>query len=520
MKKVQKPRALHFKFPKSPTGILGLDEITLGGLPKNRTTLLTGGTGCGKTLMAMEFLVKGVNEFGEPGVFVTFEEKKDELLLNSRSLGFNLDTLLKKNKIYMEHVEVDQNEIVESGGYNLEGLFVMLKQAISKVNAKRVVLDSLDTLFSSLDYRILRSEFVRLFSWLKEKKVTAVITAEKGDTFLTRHGLEEYVADCVIVLDNRAANQITTRRLRIVKYRGSSHGNNEYPFEITNTGIMVFPLVSEMQQQKINSERILTSIKELDIMFDKKGFFVGSSILVSGSAGTGKTSIVASFVKGACQNKKKCLFCVFEEAPKQIIRDMKSIGINLETFIKSGHLDFFYSRPTLQNLELHFLSIKRKIAETKPSIVILDPVTNLMTEGPNSDVRLMLTRFVDSLKAERITVMFTAAITLGSIEKNPSDEGISSMVDAWIMVQDIELESQRTRSLYVIKSRGMNHSKEVREFIISDKGITLSPFIKIAKATGGNSNGKAATGENAFSKNQIRLEKKRHNGSVEKIIAN
>src|ERR1035437_6578503 len=476
-----KSKKSNFIFPKSLTGIQGLDDITTGGLPKNRPTLLLGNTGCGKTILAMEFLVNGIVQFDEPAVFMAFEEKTDELALNVKSIGYDLDKHVANNKIYLEHVQVDQNEILETGKYDIEGLFVRLGQAIDKVKAKRVVLDSLDTLFYGFDYKILRSEFKRLFAWLKEKKVTAIITAEVGDRFLTRQGLEEYVADCVIVLDNRVTNQITTRRLRVVKYRGSLHGNNEYPFIIDENGITVFPVISEGIRQKSSLNRISSGIKDLDEMLGKKGFYVGSSILVSGTAGTGKTSIAASFAYSVCKTKKRTLFCAFEEAPNQIIRNMQSIGFHLDPMIKSGILTFYYSRPTLENLELHFIAVKKIINEIKPTVVILDPITNLMTEGPNSDIRSMLTRFVDYLKTEQITVMFTAAITVGSIERNPSDEGISSLVDTWMMVQDIEVEEERLRSLCVMKSRGMVHSNKVRMFNISSEGITLTPIIRNEK---------------------------------------
>jgi circadian clock protein KaiC len=466
------------KFPKSLTGIQGLDVITNGGIPKNRPTLLLGNTGCGKTIMAMEFLVNGIVLFNEPAVFMSFEEKTEELEMNVRSLGFDLTKHLAENKIYLEYVHFNRDIMLETGKYNIEGLFVRLGQAINKVKAKRVVLDSLDTLFYGFDFQVLRSEFKRLISWLKEKKVTAIITGEIGNAFLTRHGVEEYVADSVIVLDNRVINQISTRRLRIVKYRGSIHGNNEYPFIIDENGITVLPVITDALRQKSSSKRISSGIKELDEMLDEKGFYIGSSILVSGTAGTGKTSIAATFGYSICKSKKRCLFCAFEEAPNQVIRNMRSIGISLEPLIKSGSLHFYYARPSLQNLELHFIAIKKMIKELKPSVVILDPITNLMTEGPNSDVRSMLTRFVDYLKTEQITVMFTAAITVGSIERNPSDEGISSMVDTWMMVQDIEVDNKRTRSLCVMKSRGMAHSSDVKKFVISPKGISLFPIVQ------------------------------------------
>nr|WP_294937137.1 circadian clock protein KaiC [uncultured Flavobacterium sp.] len=496
MLKANKSKPANFIFPKSPTGIKGLDDITTGGLPKNRPTLVLGNTGCGKTIMAMEFLVNGILMSDEPGVFMAFEEKTDELAVNVKSLGYNLDKHVADNKIYLEHVQIDRDEIVETGKYDLDGLFVRLEYAIDKVKAKRVVLDSLDTLFYGLDYKILRSEFKRLFAWLKEKKVTAIITAEIGDKFLTRQGLEEYVADCVILLDNRVTNQITTRRLRIVKYRGSMHGNNEYPFIIDEKGITVFPIISEALQQKSSSKRISSGIPDLDEMLDKKGFFIGSSVLISGTAGTGKTSVAASFAHSVCVAGKRTLFCAFEEAPNQIMRNMKSIGISLEPLVKSGMLTFYYSRPTLQNLELHFISIKKIIDDIKPTVVVLDPITNLMTEGPNSDIRSMLTRFVDFLKTQEITVMFTAAITVGSIERNPTDEGISSMVDTWMMVQDIEVEEERLRSLCIMKSRGMAHSHRVTKFNISSDGITLSPIVRNGQKASMDSKRKAKENRN------------------------
>jgi len=494
----------NFKFPKSPTGIQGLDEITGGGLPKNRPTLLLGDTGCGKTILAMEFLVNGIVLFDEPAVFMAFEEKKDELVLNVKSLGFDLEKHQANNKIYIEHVRLSPDEMVETGMYDLEGLFVRLEQAIYKVNAKRVVLDSLDKLFYGLDEKILRSEFLRLISWLKKMEVTAIITSEIGDPFLTRKGIIEYVADCVIVLDNRLTNQIATRRLRIVKYRGSIHGNNEYPFAIDETGISVYPIISQAYQQESSSKRISSGLPDLDEMLGKKGFYAGSSILISGTAGTGKTSIAASFAHSVCIAKKTCLYCAFEEAPNQVIRNMASIGFHLDPLVKSGILTFYYARPTLQNLELHFLAIKKIINKIKPTVVILDPITNLMTEGPNTDIRSMLTRFVDYLKTQQITVLFTAAITIGSIERNPSDEGISSMVDTWMMVQDIEVDAERTRSLCVMKSRGMVHSNEVRRFNISSKGIHLSPIVINKKASLTDSRRKIKEHENlATSKESI-----------------
>ena len=468
-------------FQKTPTGIKGFDEITFGGLPTNRPTVIFGSSGTGKTVMAMEFILNGAAIYNESGLFLTFEERIEDIIVNASSLGHDLQKFITEKKISVEHLNISNSEIHEVGKYNLDGLFVILSKAIDSINAKRIVLDSFDTLFSSFDTKILRAEFKKLFLWLKEKKLTAVITAEVGDTFLTRLGIEENVADCVIELNNRVVNQMGTRRIRIIKYRGSAHANNEYPFLIDENGMTIFPIISKMNEQEASLDRILSGIPSLDEMLESKGFYSGSSILVSGTAGTGKTSITAAFAKKICNDKITCLFCVFEETPNQLMRNMKSIGINLEGFKISSLLHFYYARPSLQNLELHFMAIKDQIEKLKPGVVILDPITNLMTEGPNSDVRSMLTRFVDYLKTKQVTVMFTAAITIGSISQNTSDEGISSMVDTWIMLQDIEYDDERYKSLYVMKSRGMQHSKKVKEFVISSTGISLTPLIKNPK---------------------------------------
>ncbi len=479
----KKSEYLSSTIEKTKTGISGFDEITFGGLPKNRPTLIVGGIGTGKTFMSMHFLLNGVKQFEENGVFMTFEEKTTELVSNFSNFNVDIDKLVKDKKLYFEHLHIAQYEMHESGKYNIDGLFVRIENAMNAINAKRIVLDSLDTLFTNFDIKMLRNEFKKLFFWLKEKNITAVITAEQGDIYLTRLGLEENVADCVIELTNRVINQISTRRLRIMKYRGSFHANNEYPFIIDNEGMSVFPIAPNLMEYNISDQRVSSGIKNLDAMFDNKGFFVGSSILISGSAGTGKTSFAAFFTKRNCENNKKCLFCAFEESSKQIVRNMKSIGINLDQYVTSGNLIFYYARPTLQNLELHFMRIKALIEIEKPDVIVMDPVTNLMTEGPNSDVRSMLTRFIDFLKTKQISVLFTAAITLKSVAINPSDEGISSMVDTWVMVEDVVTYNKRNRIIYILKSRGMSHSKDVKAFVISNEGINIYELDKVENHT-------------------------------------
>jgi circadian clock protein KaiC len=460
--------------PKTLTGINGLDEITEGGLPTGRPTLICGEAGCGKTLMSIEFIVRGAVQFNEPGVFVTFEEKSDELAMNVASLGFNLNELQQQNLLKIDHIHIDRSEIEETGEYDLEGLFIRLGYAIDSIGAKRVVLDTLENLFSGLSNQgVLRAEIRRLFTFLKEKGVTAIITGERGDgSSLTREGLEEYVSDCVILLDHRVINQISTRRLRIIKYRGTVHGTNEYPFLIDEDGISVLPVTSLKMANSVSLERVSTGIAALDDMLGGKGLYRGGSVLVSGTAGTGKTSLAASFANETCNRGEKCVYFAMEESPSQIIRNIRSIGIDLQKHIDSGLLHFNASRPNLYGLEMHLVAMHKCIKKYKPSVVIIDPITNFINIGSVSEVKNMLVRMIDFLQEEQISVMFTA-LSLNTIVNEQTDEGVSSLVDAWILVRDIEFNGERNRGLYVMKSRGMKHSNQVREFVITDKGLDL-----------------------------------------------
>jgi len=458
---------------KTPTGISGLDEITMGGLPKGRPSLICGGPGCGKTLFSLEFIVRGAQEFGEPGVFIAFEEKADELAMNVASLGFDLEKLQQNEQIKIDYIHVDKSEIEETGEYDLEGLFIRLGYAIDSIGAKRVVLDTIENLFAGLSNQaILRAELRRLFQFLKEKGVTAIVTGERGESSLTRQGLEEYVSDCVILLDHRIIDQVSTRRLRIVKYRGSLHGTNEYPFLIDEEGIAVLPVTSLLLNNEVSTDTVSSGIAALDRMLGKGGFFKGSSILMSGTAGTGKTSVAATFADAACKRKERCLYFAFEESPRQIIRNMHSIGIDLQHHVDKGYLKFHASRPTLFGLEMHLVAIHKAIRKFKPDVVVLDPITNLITVGTVSEVKSMLVRLLDFLQQEQITVMFTA-LSLNNIVNEQTDEGVSSLVDAWLMIRDIEVNGERNRGLYIMKSRGMKHSNQVREFVFTDKGLDL-----------------------------------------------
>jgi circadian clock protein KaiC len=458
---------------KAPTGIAGFDEITLGGVPRGRPTLICGGPGSGKTLFGMEFLVRGATEYGEPGVFMSFEESIDEMTRNVASLGFDLKRLAAAKKVFLDYVHVERSEIEETGEYDLEGLFIRLNDAITTVGAKRVVLDTLESLFSGLpNPLILRAELRRLFRWLKAKGLTAIITGEQGTGALTRHGLEEYISDCVILLDHRVSAQVSTRRMRIVKYRGSTHGTNEYPFLIDEQGIVVLPITSLGLHHGAGRERVSSGIPRLDAMLGGKGFFRASSILVSGTAGTGKTSIASEFLRAGCRRGEKCIFFSFEESPSQIMRNMLSIGIDLQVPLKRGLLKFHAERPTIYGLEAHLTSMHKIIADFKPRNVVIDPVSNLHLAGIDTDVKMMLTRLIDFLKMSGITSLFTN-LTSPGITLEQTEVGISSMADAWLLLRDLESGGERNRVLYVLKCRGTAHSNQVREFLLTDHGVDL-----------------------------------------------
>ncbi|HET9698014.1 MAG TPA: circadian clock protein KaiC [Terriglobales bacterium] len=459
---------------KTPTGISGLDNITNGGLPRGRTTLVAGGAGSGKTLLGMEFLVQGAMQYGEPGVAMTFEETPEEITSNMASLGHDLNALIRRKKIAIDYVHVERRQIEETGEYDLEGLFIRLDHAIKSINAKRVLLDTIEVLFAGLrNEAIVRSELRRLFRWLKDRGVTSIITAEAGDgSTLTRHGLEEYVADCVIFLDHRVNEQISTRRIRVVKYRGSTHGTNEYPFLLDHNGLAVLPITALGLNYKASSERVFTGVPGLDDMMGGLGFFRGSSVLVTGTAGTGKSSIASSFVDAACARGERALYFAFEESPDQILRNMRSLGIRLDKWIKQGLLKIIAVRPTTRGLENHLASICKDLDEFRPKVAAVDPITNLISIGTPTSVKAMLTRLVDILKGRQITALFTNLMVGDRAETNTE---ISSLMDTWIMVRDFEIEGSRRRLIYVLKSRGMEHSADVREFTISSRGVRVTP---------------------------------------------
>jgi circadian clock protein KaiC len=467
----EKPHQLE----KALTGIAGFDQITNGGLPKGRPTIVCGGPGCGKTMFAMEFLVRGATEFNEPGVLMTFEETGDEMTKNVSSLGFDLKTLAARKKLVMDYVKIEPAEIQETGSYDLEGLFVRLQYAVESIGAKRVVLDTLEAIFSGFaNAGMLRAEIRRLFRWLKDRGLTTVVTAERGDGNLTRYGLEEYVSDCVIFLDHRVTDQVSTRRMRIIKYRGTSHGADEYPFLIDDEGFSVLPSSSMKLNHIVSNERISSGVPDLDAMLEGKGYYKGTSVLVSGTAGSGKSSLGASLTNRSCSDGRKVLYVAFEESFSQAARNMRSIGIDLEKHRRKGLLRFEAWRPTQSGLEMHLLRIHKLIEDFDPEVVIIDPVSNLMV-GNAHEVNSMLMRLMDFLKTRQITAMFTSLTEGSRKEFEQTEVGISSLIDTWILVRDLELNGERNRCVYVLKSRGMAHSNQVREFVMSRKGIRLLP---------------------------------------------
>ena len=460
--------------PKAPTGIAGLDEITCGGLPRGRTTLVCGSAGCGKTLLAAEFLVRGALEQGEPGVFMMFEESAEDLGQNLRSIGFDLEALEQDRLIAVDHVHIERSEIEETGEYDLEGLFIRLAHAIDSIGARRVVLDTVEALFSGLPSEaVLRAELRRLFRWLKERDMTAVITGERGASTLTRYGLEEYVADCVILLDHRTSEQVSTRRLRIVKYRGSAHGTNEYPFLISGHGLSVLPVTSAVLNHVARNERVSTGLPDLDGMLGGKGIYRGSSILISGSPGTGKSNLAACFADAACTRGERALFLAYEESPSQLARNMRSIGIDLARWERDGLLKVHASRPTLHGLEQHMVEMHDLVLDFRQAVVVVDPISNLSVEMNDLDLKPTLIRLIDFLKQQGITALFTSLTSETSVTLAQTEIGVSSLMDTWLMLSNREFNGERTRTLQIVKSRGMPHSNQVREFLIGEQGVRL-----------------------------------------------
>lgn len=470
---IDRPSTPRNALQKCPTGIQGLDEITNGGLPKGRPTLICGSAGCGKTLLSMEFLVRGATQYGEPGVFLSFEETTEELTQNVASLGWDLEQLIADKLINIDHLYIDPADIHETGDYDLEGLFIRLNSAIDSIGAKRVVLDTVEVLFSGLsNASIVRAELRRLFRWLKTKGVTAMITGERGDNSLTRQGLEEYVSDCVIRLDQRIHEELSTRRLQILKYRGSHHGSNEYPFLIEENGISVLPITSIGLNHKISSDRVSTGIPRLDVMLGGQGYFRGSSALITGMAGTGKSTLAAFFAAAACDRGERCLYIAFEEAPQQILRNMRSVGLDLEQHLEQGNLQIQALRPTAHGLELHLVQIHRWLNTFRPHSVVIDPISNLTLTGSVLQAKAFFMRLIDYLKSQQITAVMTNLITGGSPLEH-TEIGISSLMDTWLEVRIVESNGERNRILQVIKSRGMEHSNQVREFRLSSQGVDL-----------------------------------------------
>lgn len=460
------------QLPKVATGITGLDEITGGGLPRGRPTLVAGGAGSGKTMLAMEFLARGVVDHGEPGVFLAFEESREDLVQNFRSIGLDLDALIQEKKLVVDCVRLDQREIHEAGDFDLEGLFFRLGLAVEAVGAKRVAIDTIEILFAAFEnHAIIRSELQRLFRWLKDRNLSAIVTGERGENTITRYGLEEYVADCVILLDTRVQHEVTTRRLRIVKYRGSIHGMDEYPFLIDQDGFSVLPISSASLDQQVSNEVVSSGIERLDAMLGG-GVYRGSSVLVSGTAGMGKSTIAAHFADAACRRGERALYFAFEESAEQIVRNMRSVGLDLRGWTERGQLSFYASRPTMCGLELHLVNIHKVVRTFHPQLVVIDPVSNLITIGEEQQVRSMLTRLIDFLKSEGITAVFTD-LTAAEYNLEKTAIGVSSLMDTWILLRNLEANGERNRGVYVIKSRGMAHSNQVREFTITGSGVDL-----------------------------------------------
>ena len=457
--------------PKAPTGVRGLDEITGGGLPMGRSTLVTGGAGCGKTLLGVQFLVAGAREYGEPGVLVTFEESAEKITANFASLGFDLDGLLKDELLVIYAFQAEPTEVIGTGEFDFEPLFLLLDEAINRVGARRVMLDSIESLFGMFKASaIVRAELGRLFRWLEDRAVTAIVTGEPGDNdSLTRYGIEEYVSDCVIALDHRSQNEVSTRRLRVVKYRGSAHETNEYPFLISARGFTVLPITTVTLDYGAPEERISTGVARLDHMLSG-GLFRGSTVLVSGSAGTGKTTLGAHLIDAACARGERALLIMHEESADEVIRNMRSVGVDLRRWAEAGLLRIWAVRPTEFGLENHLAIVSGLLAEHEPAVAVVDGTASLLGGAARSDVTSMLARTFHLFKARGITAMATI-LTDGDVVD--TTVGVSSRADTWLLLRNVESNGERNRLLFVLKSRGSAHSNQVREFLLTDHGIEV-----------------------------------------------
>ena len=463
------------ELPKSPTGITGFDEVSKGGLPTGRPTLVSGPPGAGKSLFALQFLVYGATVCAEPGVFLSFEGNRDKLACDVRGLGIDLDVLEQDGRLLVDAQSL-AGQAVATGEFDLEPLMVRMAYAVDKIGAKRVAIDSLESLFAAFGSRpdVVRSELLRLFSWLGERGLTAVITGERAEDTLIRHGMEEFLSDCVVLLDHRVVDEVATRRLRILKYRGSTHGRNEYPFLIGPDGLEVLPITSLGLYQRVNSDRLSTGITGLDEMLGGLGVFRGSSVLVSGTSGTGKTTIGASFASAACQRGERVLFFSFEESQSEIMRNMASVSLDLAGWVDRGLLYFHCERPTTLGLEDHLAIMRRLVEQVVPTLVVIDPVSSLSRGTSRGDVSAMLTRQIYYLKSAGITAVMTS-LTEGGNDLEHTELSISSLVDTWLLAITMQTSGERNRGLYVLKSRGMAHSNQIREFLLSSEGVSLVP---------------------------------------------
>jgi circadian clock protein KaiC len=457
---------------KVRTGIAGLDEITHGGLPAGRPTLVYGGPGCGKTILAMEFLVRGARDFGEPGLFVSFEENVGQLVENFHSIGFDLDRLVEQKKLKIAHVDLSRGEIIEAGAFTLDALLIRLKHAMAEIGAKRLVLDAMEAVFAALSVNSkLRGEVARLFDWVRETGVTAIVTGERGLGDSTRYGFEDYISDCVLLLDHRISEQISKRRLRIVKYRGSGHATNEFPFLIGPNGVSVVPITSIDLDHEARHERVSSGVRDIDDMLGGLGYFKATTALVTGIAGAGKSSLAAAFAQATCVRGERCLYFSFEESASHVTRNMRSLGIDLAPWLEKGLLTMRSFRPTFRGLEEHLVSVAQQAESVNPTCVVMDPITNFVTVGDEEEVKSMLTRILDLLKRRGITLLMTA-LTTGSAREE-TEMRVSSMVDSWINLDSEPVGHAHRRTIRVVKSRGMEHSHETRELVMSSSGLSV-----------------------------------------------
>ena len=455
------------------TGVKGLDDVLGGGIPQGHAMLLVGKPGTGKSILSMEYLLHGIELHKENGVYISFEESEKQIISNAASFGWKFEEMVKKNKLAISYIDMQPEQMRTVGDYDLSALILRVKGAIKKVNARRVVIDGINNLLSTFDdERIIRSDLLRLIREIKEVNATIFITGERGHDSWSKMGFEEYLADGLMHLDNRTDGNYQTREIQVVKCRGINHYTGKSPFIINSEGMSIRPLITADFDYKVLKSRVSTGIADIDNMLGGKGLYRGSTVYITGPSGAGKTSISSSFANGACSRGERALFLAFEESSDQIIRNMKSIGLSLDKWVNEKLLYFYTARATTNSLEGHLDNIMTMVREVEPTCVVLDPISAFRPIANENETKLMLIRLNDYLRARKITTVFTALSSDGEYSEH-ADVQLSSIADTWIVVRIMDYKGERNNVMQLMKSRGMSHSRQMKEMYFTGNGLKL-----------------------------------------------